>query len=430
MRHIFRTFGLIVTASLLLTSCNTSLKTVTQYSPGQIAEAVITSQDSISVLQPLLPDDDYYADYLLDIYQFKTDIIIDGAVYYADGMLADEIAVFLLSDNSGVKDIKDALVKYKESRTEEFTGYAPEQAAILENGVVITHGNYVALLICENPQNAEAVFLTCFSDNPPKIKDKAALSSSEDGENSSDAETSGADTSGAETSGADMSGADTSGTVTSGTVTSGADTEITTGEPSDETDDPENDIFDSAALLEAWRSGDKSGLSGKSLRVLDACIEIIDTIIDGDMSDYEKELAIHDWIIDWADYDKEANNHSPDAEPDPDNDNPYGAIIQKKAICSGYTAAFQLFMDLLDIECISVKGISQSTGGEHAWNMVRINKEWYCVDVTWDDYFGEDQNTSKKHRYFNVTSRYMRDTEHQWDENTTPTADAGKLYID
>jgi hypothetical protein len=376
-----------------------SLKTVTQYSLSQIAEAIITSQDSISALQPLLPDEDHYADYLLDVYQFKTDTIIDGAIYYADGMSADEIAVFLLPDSSGVKDIEDTLVKYKERRTDEFTGYAPEQAAVLENSVVITHGDYVALLICEKPQNAESVFLACFSDDPPEIKDKAVLSSSED-ENLTDADK------------------------------SGTDNEKMTGESSDETDDIKKDIFDSAALLEAWRSGDKSKLSSKNRSVFDACIDIIDTVIDDDMSDYEKELAIHDWIVDWTDYDKEAINNSPEAKPDPDNDNPYGVIFQKKAICVGYTSTFQLFMDLLGIECISVKGVSQNTGGEHAWNMVRLNGEWYCVDVTWDDPSGGNQSASSKHQYFNVTSQFMQDTKHQWDESTTPVADAGKLYID
>ncbi len=469
MSRTYRTFGLIVTASLLLTSCNMSLKLVTQYSLSQIAEAVITSQDSISALQPLLPDDDYYAVYLSDIYGIKTDTMIDGIIYYADGMLADEIAVFLLADDSGAGDIKDKLVQYKERRLDAFTGYAPEQAAILENGIVITYGNYAALLICENPQKAEDVFLACFSDNPPKIEDKAATSLSEDDENLPDADSSGAENEimtevpSVETKAVlsssedDKNPPDTDNSVTDNEKTteepsdetkaatstyeddknppdadsSEADNEKTTEEPSDETvekNDNKEGIFDSVALLEAWRSGDTSRLSDKSRRVLDACIEIIGTMIDDDMSDYEKELAIHDWMIDWADYDEEANNNSPDADPDPDNDNPYGLIIQKKAVCYGYTAAFQLFMDMLNIECISVKGISQNTGGEHAWNMVRINGEWYCVDVTWNDYFGEDKTPAKKHQYFNVTSQYMRDTKHQWDESKTPTADAGKLY--
>ncbi|MHB1152233.1 MAG: DUF4358 domain-containing protein [Eubacteriales bacterium] len=435
MSRIYRTFVLIVTASLLLTSCNMRLKLVTPYSLSQIAEAVITSQDSISALQPLLPDDDYYAVYLSDVYGIKTDTMIDGAIYYADGMLADEISVFLLPDNSSAGNIKDMLVKYKERRLDAFTGYAPAQAAILENGVVVTHGNYAALLICENPQKAEAVFLACFSDNPPKIKYTAALSSSEDTEKPPDADSSGLDNEIITEEPSDETKAATSSSKDDinppDADSSEADNQKMTEEPFVETVekyDNKDGIFDSADLLEAWRSGDTSRLSDKSRSVLDACIEIIGTMIDIDMSDYEKELVIHDWMIDWTDYDEEANNNSPDAEPDPDNDNPYGVIIQKKAVCYGYTAAFQLFMDMLDIECISVKGISQNTGGEHAWNMVRINGEWYCVDVTWNDYFGEDKTIAKKHRYFNVTSQYMRDTKHQWDESKTPIADAGKLY--
>jgi len=147
------------------------------------------------------------------------------------------------------------------------------------------------------------------------------------------------------------------------------------------------------------------------------------------MSDYEKELALHDWIINQVSYDEEAINNSPNAKPDPNNDNPYGVIFSKKAICYGYTRTFQLFMDLVGIECITVEGEYAISGEIHAWNMVRIAGEWYCVDVTWNDPIGNNIRASDRHQYFNVTSQFMRETMHQWDESTTPVADAGKLYF-
>jgi transglutaminase/protease-like cytokinesis protein 3 len=188
------------------------------------------------------------------------------------------------------------------------------------------------------------------------------------------------------------------------------------------------DEYDPASIVKAWRSGDATGLTRKNRSILDACAEIIGAVITDGMSDYDKELAIHDWIIDWADYDVETMSNSPDAKPDPNNDNPYGTIYSKKAICSGYTSTFQLFMDLLGVECITVHGFYTRTGGEHAWNMVRIDGEWYCVDVTWNDPIGVLLTPALKHLYFNVTSQFMRDTGHEWDEGTTPVADAGKLY--
>jgi len=86
-------------------------------------------------------------------------------------------------------------------------------------------------------------------------------------------------------------------------------------------------------------------------------------------------------------------------------------------------------MDMLGIECLTVNGIYTATGEEHAWNMVRIDGEWYCVDTTWDDPIGGFQTNAMKHRYFNVTTEFMLETRHQWDESLTPIADAGKLYM-
>lgn len=165
--------GLLVMASILLVSCSKGLNNSTTYSPGQIAEAIITAQYRDSMLQPLLPDDDYFNGYLTNIYKLDTDEIIDGAIYYSVGMLADEIAVLQLADDASADDVKNSLIKYKDSRADAFRGYAPEQTSIIESSAIVKHGVYVALLICEKPQNAESVFLACFSSDPPDIKSTA-----------------------------------------------------------------------------------------------------------------------------------------------------------------------------------------------------------------------------------------------------------------
>ena len=154
----------------------------------------------------------------------------------------------------------------------------------------------------------------------------------------------------------------------------------------------------------------------------------MNTLISDTMSDYEKELAIHDWIIGWASYDTEANNNSPNAKPDPDNDNPYGVLLHKKGICRGFTSTFQLLMDMLGIECISIDG-TNSGGDEHAWNMVRLDGEWYCVDVTWNNPVGSGWPDAMTHNYFNVTSQHMWETGHRWDRSSAPEATAPKLYF-
>jgi len=387
---------------LFFVSCsfNSNINTVTPYSPRQIADYIISEQPDMSVLNALSPDDDYFNNYISYIYNLNAAGIKDGMIYYADKTYANEIAVFLITDNNTntAEETKNALSKYIARRADTFEGYAPEQAAILRNSIAVVRGNYVALLICENPQNAKSDFLACFSENPLKLPDSIPAA------------------------------AITTEIMTEAATDTTEITEETTAESMTETankkPDLSNDAYDHDAVVTAWKSGDTSTLSQKNFLIYEACADVINKVIRKDMNDFEKELAIHDWIINWTSYDTDVISNAPDAKPDPDNNNPYGLLLNQKAICMGYSVTFKLFMDLLDIECIIVEGKSGTSELEdHAWNMVRIDGEWYCVDVTWDDpLHADEKNFSAHHKYFNVTSQYMRDTNHHWDESTTPEA--------
>lgn len=95
-------------------------------------------------------------------------------------------------------------------------------------------------------------------------------------------------------------------------------------------------------------------------------------------SDYEKELWIHDYLAKTNDY----ISYSPYAH------SAYGALVEGEAVCEGYTRAFQLLLNQLDIENHTVTGSDQIGSGaaiNHIWNMVKLDGKWYQVDVTWDD---------------------------------------------
>jgi len=457
---------------------------VTPYSPREIVEAILSAQSEIPALHPLPPDDAYYPEYLSNIYEINGVEPIDGMIYYSYGMTADEIAVFKLADTAEATAVKDALIGYKERRASIFSGYAPYQSAVAENGAVVVHGNYVALLICKDPKNAESVFLACFSDDPPDIIFKyEPVRQTPEGEDEDAGQEQPAD-SGSPQDAEDGAGADNNADSNTGTdkdngISCGNGTEAkpeptdspepddgagnaagnatdpsatsdpgatvkppvssppaSTEEPPDTAEPGQNpdttDTYNKSAILAAWKSGDPSKLSTKNKSILDSCVKVINSLITTSMTDYDKELVIHNWIIKWADYDTEALSNAPDAAPDPDNDNPYGLLMNKRAICRGFTYTFQLFMDMLGVECITIEGSSGQARDEHAWNMVRIDGEWYCVDVTWNNPIGSGDVTwgdEITHKYFNVTSKFMRDTGHHWDNSDVPEASAPKLYF-
>ena len=188
--------------------------------------------------------------------------------------------------------------------------------------------------------------------------------------------------------------------------------------------EPEPWAYDESRLLSAWAAGDWSGLAAEDRAILDICREVIDTVVPADGSEYDQELAIHDWMIAHASYDSNTLSLLPDFQENPNNDNPYGFLVDGNGICLGYTRTFQLFMDLLGIECITVEGAAYRDTEDHAWNQVRLDGEWYCVDVTWDDPVTNGVISRRTaHRFFNVTSGYMRATDHQWDESSVPEAE-------
>lgn len=377
----------VISALLLtaLSACGAEEKpTDTNYTAENIAAAVILSQSGFPELTAVRESEEF--DYYKTLYlgEFAKNAI-GGVICYPFGAEASEVAVFEMDSPESARGAAEPLGEYPASRAGAFQGYAPEEAELARSGITLIRGVFAAVVICRDTKAAEAAFDACFGEDAPEPPELAPLLT----ENGEWAE--------------------------------------------DPPDPPEvtEDEYDHDAVLTAWRTGETRSLTPKNLAIYEACSDVIDELISDGMTDYEKELAIHDYLVFHADYDEAELSHgAAGLTPDPDNDNPYGFLINGKGICLGYTLTFQLFMDMLDVECITVRGYAYMRTEDHAWNMVRLDGEWYCVDVTWDDpVFSWDVPETMKlyyaRAYFNVTSDYLRDSDHQWDEDV-PEATATK----
>ena len=182
-------------------------------------------------------------------------------------------------------------------------------------------------------------------------------------------------------------------------------------------------IYDTSAILAAWAASDPSSLSDYEREIYDAAKAVLDGSLTDGMSDYDKEVAIYAWIVQNVDYDRTLVDVL--EETNRDTYSPYGGLVNRSAVCLGYSTTFQLLADLAGLECITVVGASSSSQMDHAWNMVRLDGNWYCVDATWDASARElDEYYSSGWiwRLFNVTSNYMARTNHQWDYDSIPEA--------
>ena len=185
-------------------------------------------------------------------------------------------------------------------------------------------------------------------------------------------------------------------------------------------------LYDTSAILAAWEARDPSALAGDDREIYDAAGAVLAEIMREDMTDLEKETAAYSWLTDNVDYDW--THQDALAETDRRSYGPYGGLVNRAAVCLGYAASFQLLMDMCGVECLTVVGAAFNSTGDHAWNMVKLNGEWYCVDPTWEHIPpgppDGPENPMQYANYFNVTSQRMADTDHQWDYDNTPEATA------
>lgn len=113
---------------------------------------------------------------------------------------------------------------------------------------------------------------------------------------------------------------------------------------------------------------------------------ILREIINDDMTDYEKTLAIYEYLVDMVSYDWDAYNAI--GTQNSANNVCYfleGVFEYKRAVCDGKSKAFVLLCRIEGIECVRDWGASLTGGAGHAWNYVKIDGTWYMVDTTAGD---------------------------------------------
>lgn len=102
----------------------------------------------------------------------------------------------------------------------------------------------------------------------------------------------------------------------------------------------------------------------------DACIGQI----AADASQYQKIKFVYEYLINTVEYDAIS----------PDSQNIQSALLYKRSVCAGYSKAFQYILNRMGLFCTYITG-TIAEGGDHGWNMVRIDGNYYYVDVTWGD---------------------------------------------
>ncbi len=138
---------------------------------------------------------------------------------------------------------------------------------------------------------------------------------------------------------------------------------------------------------------------------LNSKVDSVLSDIPAELSEYEREKYVYNWMIENCQYDKDVNNRSNKWQ----SFTAYGAIVESKAVCEGYSRAMKLLLNRLGIECQLVTGYTNQT--PHMWNIVKIDGNYYHLDATFDT-----SSQIKLYDYFNISDNQV-ERDHVIDPN-------------
>ena len=133
-----------------------------------------------------------------------------------------------------------------------------------------------------------------------------------------------------------------------------------------------------------WLYSSDSGFS-KRYEGLKKALEEVKEKISPEMSDLEKILICHDYIVNCTTYGNLNDSYGRMA---------VGPLSLSYGVCEGYAEALHFLLEEENIESKLVYSDSQN----HCWLAVKLDGEWYHIDPTWDD--TRSQNKGEVSHYF------------------------------
>ena len=163
-------------------------------------------------------------------------------------------------------------------------------------------------------------------------------------------------------------------------------------------------------ILRALKNGEPMQFKDSNATLLyEKAEDILGEATAPDMTDTQKEIAIHDYIIQNTKYSTDGDQERlATAE---------SVLLDGIGQCQGYSEAFGLLLELSGISTRIVSGSAAGSDGiyvAHAWNQVLIDNVWYNADITWDDPVPDTGDYASR-TYMNRSDDFMR-ADHKWSD--------------
>lgn len=127
---------------------------------------------------------------------------------------------------------------------------------------------------------------------------------------------------------------------------------------------------------------------------------ILENVITPDMNESDIVKAINNYIVKRYTYDRSIKE-----------DNVYYSLTTGSAMCQGYSMTAYKMFEMAGLECRIVIGTLNGEG--HAWNLVKVDGNWYHIDITNNDDIIRDS-------YLLVSDEHLSENGFDWDRSKYP----------
>lgn len=130
-------------------------------------------------------------------------------------------------------------------------------------------------------------------------------------------------------------------------------------------------------------------------------------------SDFEIVKYVYDYLIQNSYYDKDFPDQSL-----------LSILLDQIGLCTSYAKSFKFIMDYFNIDCFLVEGKFKGQTDSHVWNMIKLDNQWYHVDVTQ----GDSTNEYIDYSYLCVTDEQILKDHIILTSIDLPKANSDKYY--
>ena len=133
------------------------------------------------------------------------------------------------------------------------------------------------------------------------------------------------------------------------------------------------------------------------------------------MSDFEKALYVHDYIVLNCEYDHDLLNlinadGTLDGEIYSERYTEYSVLVNGTGICGSYALAYRAVMNACGLDCLFLSSDEMN----HGWNLLKLDGKWYHVDCCWDDPTPDQFGSARREYFLRTDDEIMQLNHYSW----------------